>query len=120
MTPSQRIAVGAEGCPIQAISSCLLRVFMCETGHYRVTKSLCHVIFRSMHDSNESLLTIVLFELGHHAVMPAIRLCTFAFHIEIATFKLSKPCLACSNRWSVFTIMILPVNDDFPLPFSFD
>ena len=50
--------------------------------------------------------------------MPAIpRLRTFVFHIEIATFKLSKPCLTCSTRWSVFTIMILPPNDDFTQPF---
>ena len=46
--------------------------------------------------------------------------CTFIFHIEIATFKLPKPCLMCSNWWNVFTTMILPANDDSPLPFSFD
>ena len=67
------------------------------------------------------MFTIALFELGHHPVTPAIpRLLTFVFDIEIATFKLSKPCLTCSNRWSVFTIMILPANDDFPQIFSFD
>ena len=58
MPPSQRITAAAEGCPIQAISRCLSSVLMCETGHCRVTKSLCHVscsipvIFRSMCDSN--------------------------------------------------------------------
>ena len=58
-------------------------------------------------------------ELGHHPVTPAIpHLRTFVFHIEIATFKLLKPCLACSNGWSVFTITILPANDDFPQPFT--
>ena len=71
--------------------------------------------------SNESLLTIALFELGHPPVTPAIpRLHTFVFHIKVATFKLSKQSTACSNRWSVFTIMILPAKDDFPQPFSYD
>jgi hypothetical protein len=58
MPPGQRITAGAEGCPIQAILRCLLPVLMCETGHCRVTKSLCHVswpilvVFQSMRDSN--------------------------------------------------------------------
>ena len=58
MPPGQRIIAGAKGGPIQAISRCLSLVFMCETGHCRVTKSLCHVFwpilvdFWSMHDSN--------------------------------------------------------------------
>ena len=46
-----------------------------------------------------------------HAIPP---LCIFVFHIEIAIFKSSKPCLTCFNRWSVFTIMILRANNDFP------
>ena len=118
---------GAEGCPIQAISRCLSPVLMCEMVHSRVRKSLCHfswpipVVFLSMHDSNYSLLTIALFKLGHHPVMPAIPRCrALVFHIEMVTFKLLKACLTCSNRWSVFTIIILPANNDFPQPFSFD
>jgi hypothetical protein len=64
---------------------------------------------------------IPLFQLGHYPVTLAIPSpCTFVFHIEITTFKLSKTCLKCSNRWSVFTIMILQANDDFPKPFSFE
>ena len=44
---------------------------------------------------------------GHHPVTPAIpRLRTSVFHIEIATFKFSKPYLTCPNRWSVFAITI--------------
>ena len=31
-----------KGCPIQAISRCLSPVLICEMGHCRVTKSLCH------------------------------------------------------------------------------
>ena len=97
MPLGQRITAEAKGCPIQAISRCLSPVLMCETGHCRIKKSLCYVswpilvVFQPTRDSNKSLLMIVLFELGHHPVMPAIRLCTFVFHIEIATFKLSKP-----------------------------
>ena len=45
MPPGQRITAGVEGCHIQAISRCLSPVLMCETGHCRVTKSLCHVSF---------------------------------------------------------------------------
>ena len=113
--------------PNQMISRCLSPVLKCETGHCRVTKSLCHVpwpisvVFQSMRDSNSSFLTIALFEFGHHPVMPVIpRLRTIVFHVEIATFKLSKSCLTCFNRWNMFTIRILPANDDFPQPFSFD
>ena len=43
MLPDQRIIAGAKGCPIQAISRCLLLVLMCDMGQCRVTKSLCHV-----------------------------------------------------------------------------
>ena len=40
------------------------------------------------------IVVYALFELGHHPVMPAIpRLRTSAFHIEITTFKMLKPCL---------------------------
>ena len=63
----------------------------------------------------------VEFGLGHHPVMPAIpclhilwstRACT-VFHIEIATFKLPKPCLTCSNRWSIFTTSKRWLSTDF-------
>ena len=56
---------------------------------------------------------VVAIGLGLHPITPAIpRLRTFLLH-EISTFKLTKPCLACSNHWSMFTISF------YPQPMSF-
>ena len=79
--------VGAEGCPIQAISRCLSPVLMCEMGHCCVTKSLCNAFWSIQSFFNicviqiNHLLMIMLFEFGDHPVTPAIpHLRTFVFH----------------------------------------
>ena len=64
------------------------------TSDFQNKSTFCH---QSQFGTEMTFLALKQYSTSDFAIFHTV------FHIEISTFKLSKPCLTCSNRCSVFT-----------------